>query len=149
MAFYRSVGTIPQKQMTRLQYPSGRFIHEELVSTGQAKHDELVAEASARHEQMITEARERSTGMVAEAQQRKATVLHALAHERDVLQKKIEELRTFERDYRARLKSYLEGQLHELSPTGTTADAEGGAQDGDVQQQERQQHNGEGGHHDG
>ena len=92
--------------------------HNELSSTGQAKYDELIAEAAARHEQMITEARERSTGMVAEAQQRKATVLQALSRERDVLQKTIDELRTFERDYRARLKSYLEGQLHELDQTG-------------------------------
>jgi DivIVA domain-containing protein len=97
---------------------SAQAKHNELFSTGQAKYDELIAEAAARHEQMITEARERSTGMVAEAQQRKATVLQALSRERDVLQKKIDELRTFERDYRVRLKSYLEGQLHELDQTG-------------------------------
>ena len=77
---------------------------------------------------MITEARERSTGMVAEAQQKKATVLQTLGSERDVLQKKIDQLRTFERDYRGRLKSYLEGQLHELGQTGAdkAASEEGG-----------------------
>jgi DivIVA domain-containing protein len=106
---------------------SAQARYDELSSTGQAKYDELIAEAAARHEQMITEARERSTGMVAEAQQRKATVLQALSRERDVLQKKIDELAIFERDYRARLKSYLEGQLHELNQTGAdkSADDEG------------------------
>jgi len=92
---------------------------EELRSAAQAKHDALVAEATARHEQMITEARERATGMVAEAQQKRAEVLQTLGHERSLLQKKIDELRTFERDYRARLKAHLEGQLQQLEQIGT------------------------------
>ena len=91
---------------------------EELRYTAQAKHDSLIAEATSRHEQMITEARERASGMVAEAQQKRAEVLQTLGHERSVLQQKIDELRTFERDYRSRLKSHLEGQLQELAQMG-------------------------------
>jgi DivIVA domain-containing protein len=91
---------------------------EELRYSAQAKHDALIAEATTRHEQMITEARERATGMVAEAQQKRAEVLQTLGHERSLLQKKIDELRIFERDYRARLKSHLENQLHELAQIG-------------------------------
>ena len=91
---------------------------EELRSTAQAKHDALIAEATGRHEQLITEARERATGMVAEAQQKRTEVLQTLGHERTVLQTKIDELRAFERDYRARLKSHLEAQLHQLEQTG-------------------------------
>ena len=91
---------------------------EQLRYAAQAKHDSLIAEATARHEQMITEARERATGMVAEAQQKRAEVLQTLGHERSLLQQKIDELRTFERDYRARLKSHLEGQLRELDQIG-------------------------------
>ena len=74
---------------------------------------------------MITEARERATGMVAEAQEKRAEVLQGLGRERNLLQKKVDELRTFERDYRARLKSYLEGQLHELEVTAAEEPAEG------------------------
>lgn len=90
----------------------------ELRSTAQTKHDALIAEATARHEQLITEARERSTGMVSEAQQKRAEVLQNLGHERSQLQKKIEELKVFERDYRARLKAHLEGQLDRLEQIG-------------------------------
>ena len=50
--------------------------------------------------------------------QKKQAILEELTRERDLLQKKIEELRSFERDYRARLKSYLEGQLRDLDKTG-------------------------------
>jgi len=91
---------------------------EELRYGAQAKHDALIAEATTRHEQMITEARERATGMVAEAQQKRAEVLQTLGHERSLLQKKIDELRTFERDYRSRLKAHLENQLQELAQIG-------------------------------
>jgi DivIVA domain-containing protein len=91
---------------------------EQLRYSAQAKHDALIAEATARHEQMITEARERATGMVAEAQQKRAEVLQTLGHERGLLQQKIDELRIFERDYRARLKSHLENQLRELDQSG-------------------------------
>jgi DivIVA domain-containing protein len=103
---------------------TGQARHAELLSTGQAKHDSLIAEASARHEQLITEARERSTSMVAEAEHKKAEVLHSLGSERADLQKKIDELRIFERDYRARLKTYLESQLQDLAGTGANKPAE-------------------------
>ena len=46
-------------------------------------------------------------------------MLQSLGHERSLLQQKIDELRTFERDYRARLKSHLEGQLRELDQIGS------------------------------
>jgi len=102
--------------------------HEELLSTGQAKYDqfisvgeaeaaEMIAKANADHDNMITEARERSTGMVAEAEQKRAEVYQRLSRERSSLQKEIEELRIFERDHRAHLKAYLEGQLSELVQT--------------------------------
>ena len=98
---------------------------DELLSTGQAKYDELLGEATRRHEKLLTEARESSTGMVAEAQQKRAEVLEALGRERVLMQRKIDELRAFERDYRARLKAHLEGQLQELDQTGTEEPAAG------------------------
>jgi len=44
-------------------------------------------------------------------------MFQALGHERSLLQEKIEELKTFERDQRAHLQSYLEGQLIKLDRT--------------------------------
>ena len=52
-----------------------------------------------------------------------------LGRERTMLEKKIEELRAFERNYRARLKSYIEDQLKDLDATGfepQQAETEGG-----------------------
>ena len=87
---------------------------EELLSTGQAKYDEFVSAGKAKHDELIAEAE----ALVAEAQHKRAEVLQGLGSERSVLQKEIEELRTIERDYHARLKSYLEGQLIKLGQTG-------------------------------
>jgi hypothetical protein len=44
-----------------------------------------------------------------------------------VLEKKIDELRTFEREYRTRLKTYLESQLRDLEGRGTAAPTDGRA----------------------
>jgi hypothetical protein len=41
-------------------------------------------------------------------------IITALSQEKDIPEKKIDELRTFERGYRNRLKAYLDAQLHEL-----------------------------------
>ena len=48
----------------------------------------------------------------------RSELLQELGSERSLLQKEIEELRTFERSHRAHLKSYLEGQLIELEQIG-------------------------------
>jgi len=94
------VGEAAAKQEELL---TGQVKYDEFVSAGKAKHDELIAEAQA---------------LVVEAQQKRAEVLQRLGSERSVLQKEIEELRTCERDHRARLKSYLEDQLIKLEQTG-------------------------------
>lgn len=103
----------------------GQARYDDFVSIGEARHDSLIAEAeallaeaNAEREHMITAARERSTEMVAEARQQRDTMLHDLDSERGLLQKKIEDLRTFERGHRAHMKSYLEGQLIELENAG-------------------------------
>ena len=56
--------------------------------------------------------------MLHEAQQKKAQILEELNRERGLLEKKIEELRGFERNYRAQLKSYIESQLEQLDHAG-------------------------------
>lgn len=88
--------------------------HEELLRTGQAKYDEFVSEGKARHDALIAEAE----ALVADAQQRRAEVFQELGSERSLLQKQIDELRTFERNDRAHLNAYLQGRLLELEQNG-------------------------------
>ncbi len=80
-----------------------RRLHDEHVREGVEKRDALIAEGHA------TAAR-----VVAEAEAKQRAQLTALDQERTALERRIEELRTFERDYRQKLRSYIEGQLREL-----------------------------------
>jgi DivIVA domain-containing protein len=80
-----------------------RTLHEQHVREGIEKRDALIAEGQAAAARVVQEA---------EAQQR--AHLGSLDQERQQLESRIEELRNFERDYRAKLKGYIEGQLKEL-----------------------------------
>lgn len=80
-----------------------RRLHEEHVREGQAKKEALIAEGQAEAARLVAEA--------ASAQQGQ---LQLLEQERAALQQRVDELRTFEREYRQQLRTYIQGQLAEL-----------------------------------
>ncbi|WP_286277270.1 DivIVA domain-containing protein [Naasia aerilata] len=80
-----------------------RRLHEEHVREGIEKRDALIAEGHA------TAAR-----VVAEAEAKQRSQISSLDQERALLEHRIDELRTFEREYRQKLKSWIENQLHDL-----------------------------------
>lgn len=92
-----------------------RRLHEEHVREGVEKRDQLIAEGHA------TAAR-----IVAEAESKQRAQISALDQERTGLERRIDELRTFERDYRKGLKSYIESQLHDLDAPVQGGGAAGG-----------------------
>ncbi|MBD8584281.1 DivIVA domain-containing protein [Frigoribacterium sp. CFBP 13729] len=85
-----------------------------LIAEGQSTSARLVAEAEAKQRDVVTEAEARSREVVAEAETKRREVLEQLATERTGLERRIDDLRTFERDYRQKLKGYIEGQLRDL-----------------------------------
>ena len=114
-----------------------RRLHEEHVREGVEKRDALIAEGHEEATRVVQEAEaaQRAAAAEAEAAQRAAAVeaeaaqraqlatLEAerqqLEAERQQLEGKVEELRNFEREYRLKLKSYIEGQLRELDATNS------------------------------
>lgn len=48
------------------------------------------------------------------------------SQQRNLLEGRIEQLKTYEREYRTRLKTYLESQLEELDQRGSAAPVDGG-----------------------
>jgi DivIVA domain-containing protein len=80
-----------------------RRLHEEHVREGMEKRDALIAEGHAA-----------AARVVSEAEQGARTQLDALQNEKNELERQVEELRQFERDYRTKLRGYIEGQLREL-----------------------------------
>jgi thiamine phosphate synthase YjbQ (UPF0047 family) len=87
-----------------------RKLHEEHVREGLEKRDALVAEGHATAARIVREA---------EAQHR--ADMSRLEQEKALAENDLQTLRNFERDYRAKLKSYIEGQLSDLEAANSTA----------------------------
>lgn len=90
-----------------------RRLHEEHVREGMEKRDQLIAEGQATAARIVSEA---------EGQQRSA--IEALEAERVGLERRVEELRIFESEYRGKLRGYIEGQLRDLDAAAPISGAD-------------------------
>jgi DivIVA domain-containing protein len=108
---------------------------ERLLSGARAKAEGMVTEARTRSETMLNDARTKAETLERQARDKAASlerdaarkhteIIAALSQEKGVLEKEIDELRTFERGYRTRLKTYLNSQLQELGGRESAAPAE-------------------------
>jgi DivIVA domain-containing protein len=88
------------------------------LTNAQTQSDKHLAEAKARAEQIERESSAKAAQAVQDAEQRAATITAQLEQRKAALERRVEELRTFEREYRTRLKSYLESQLRDLDASG-------------------------------
>ncbi|OII12999.1 cell division protein [Curtobacterium sp. MCBA15_009] len=95
-----------------------RRLHEEHVREGIEKRDALIAEGTAQAARLVSEAEAKQRQIIADTENTNRQRVAVLDQERTQLEGKIDELRTFERDYRAQLKSYIQGQLSELDSSG-------------------------------
>ncbi|NIH81201.1 DivIVA-like cell division protein Wag31 [Amycolatopsis viridis] len=114
---------------------------EQLLSDARTKADSMVNEARTRAEGMLNDARTRAetlerqardkaTTMERDAQRKYSETMNTLNTEKTALGKKIEELRTIEREYRTRLRGFLESQLRELDDRGSAAPASASSNSG-------------------
>ena len=87
--------------------------------------DEAVAQARKEAEQMLADARGKATSLEQEARDQHATTMTDLDRKRRELERQVEDLRAFEREYRVRLKAYLETQLNELEGRGAGSEPPG------------------------
>jgi DivIVA domain-containing protein len=101
-----------------------------LLADARAKADGMVTEARARAETMLNDARtraevldrqsrEKAASLEREAAHKHAEIIGSISQEKSILEKKIDELRMFEREYRTHLKTYLDTQLRELDRRGS------------------------------
>jgi DivIVA domain-containing protein len=106
------------------QAPAGASVSETatgILALAQRTADEHVSEARTQADRIIGEARTRADQLKREADDKHRQMIGSLENERVTLEREVEKLRTFEREYRTRLKSYLEGQLRELDGRPTQA----------------------------
>ena len=90
-----------------------------VLAMAQRLHDEYVAEGQQKRDEIIAEAQTEATGLVNDAQETSRKTLAELEEKKTVLERTVDQLQGFERDYRSRLKAYIEGQLRDLDSQTT------------------------------
>lgn len=113
----------PQPPVVQAPAPAAPRGNEPESATGmlalaQKLHDDYVRSGQEESDRLINEAKTRANRIVREAEETSQRTLGQLEQERSLLERKIDELRVFERDYRTRLKSYLENLLGDLENRG-------------------------------
>ena len=92
-----------------------------IIELAQRLHDEHVAEGISQRDKLIADAQAQAASIVSEAETKGREEIARLDKERSSLEGRITELRNFERDYRAQLRSYIEGKLRDLETSATTS----------------------------
>ena len=85
-----------------------------MLALAQRVHDEYVRDGEEQSAKIIAEAKAERESIIAEAHKQKDNVLKQLEQERELLENKINGLRTFESEYRSNLRNHLESLLNEV-----------------------------------
>lgn len=103
-----------------------RDIAETTVNDAQQRADATLTDAQTRSETQLRQAYEKADFLQADAERKHTEFMNTINQQRSVLEGRLEQLRTFEREYRTRLKTYLESQLEELGQRGSAAPVDSG-----------------------
>ena len=87
---------------------------DKLLAEAKSQSDALVGDATTRAEAAERDSRIKAEALDAQAKARYDEVIGKLSDEKVGLEKKIEDLRRYEREYRGRLKSWISDQLSQL-----------------------------------
>ncbi|MDN5660543.1 MAG: cell division protein DivIVA, partial [Brevibacterium aurantiacum] len=92
-----------------------------LIALAQRGHDEHVAEGERRRDELIRSAETEAKDIVGKAETKRDETLSTLETQKSTLERSIDQLSNFERQYRTRLKSYLNDQLRDLENSTSLA----------------------------
>jgi DivIVA domain-containing protein len=91
---------------------------EKIVTEARTEAEKLESETKARTDKLEQDARARAQNLDSETDTRRREVLGEIEKEKGRLDGEVETLRSFEREYRSRLKSYFSQQLQALDGSG-------------------------------
>jgi DivIVA domain-containing protein len=92
---------------------------DQAIADARREADEILGKARRQAEQITSDARARAESLERDAQERHRQAMGSLVQQREELERRVDDLRAFEREYRSRLKAYLEGQLRDLEAGAT------------------------------
>jgi DivIVA domain-containing protein len=87
---------------------------DQAIAEARNEANKIVGEARTRADGLEREARGKAEALERDAQEKHRVAMGTLEQARASLERKVEDLRAFEREYRQRLKSYLESQMRQL-----------------------------------
>jgi DivIVA domain-containing protein len=93
---------------------------DRIVGEARTKAERLDSESKGKADRLEAEARSRAQMLDSETAERRQQMFGELEKQRDKLNADVENLRSFEREYRSRLKSYFTQQLEALEGPGDT-----------------------------
>ncbi len=87
---------------------------DEAVATARIESENLRNTANNEATQLMTKTQQEVERLMRETNQNIAMMSREFEAQKSAMERRVEELRAYEREYRSRLRSYLEGQLREL-----------------------------------
>ena len=87
---------------------------DETLGRARREADDILNKARRQAEQITGDARARAESLERDAQERHRQAMGSLVKQREELERRVDDLRAFEREYRSRFKAYLEGLLRDL-----------------------------------
>ena len=90
----------------------------QMLQLARKLHDQHIEEGRAERERLIEEGRQQVARMLQEAELRQRNEINTLDQERIGVEREIERLKNFEKEYRSHLRQHLEKQLADLASSG-------------------------------
>jgi DivIVA domain-containing protein len=97
---------------------------DRIVGEARAKAERLTNEARGKADRLETDARIRAQKLDDETNERRQQAVAAIERDRYEIQREVEHLRAYEREYRARLKNYFQSQLDQLAANESTTSSQ-------------------------
>jgi hypothetical protein len=89
---------------------------DQTLGMARSETEVIIAKALRQAEQITGDARARAESLERDAQERHRQAMSSLVQTREELERRVDELRTFEVEYRSKLRAYIEGQYENLWP---------------------------------
>lgn len=94
---------------------------DRMVGEARAKAERITNEARGKADRLETDARIRAQKLDEETNERRQQAVATIERDRYEIQREVEHLRAYEREYRARLKNYFQSQLDQLAANESTS----------------------------
>jgi DivIVA domain-containing protein len=118
----RTAGAAPAPS-AGVEGPNDSATSSQLLQLARKLHDQHIQEGLNERERIIEEGKAQVQRNIAEAEQRQKNEINELDQQRVAIERRVEELKLFEKEYRTQLKQYLETSLNDLNASGQASAA--------------------------